>query len=372
MNQLKTIQSLRALAALAVMFAHMHGVEARQSGETPLISSAWLSGVSGVDLFFVISGFIMVWVAGDWAAGPRNAGKFLFARVTRIYPLWWLFAGAMVAYFYVTYGVPWDTERLASLGVDGQEHLIKSFLLIPHEAFPVLTLGWTLMHEMYFYLVFTLVLLLPQRHRGLALGIWALLIIAATSINLTGFYAATFLDLLLFPMTLEFLMGVGIGLAVKAGWNRFAWLALLLGFAWLGWAVLSVDFTSTDILLPTQRTFYYGPAFALIIYGLVTLELRDGLGRWVPKPLVQIGDWSYALYLSHLLVLSAIGRVYFTAFGGEGYLDNVGFVVLASVLAIATAGGTYLVFEAPLMRLFRTWRKKLFDRAPAAAGIPAE
>ncbi len=364
MAQLKTIQVLRAIAALAVLFAHLHGIEARHSGETPLISKDWLSGVGGVDLFFVISGFIMVWVAWDAPQSARSAGKFLFARVTRIYPLWWLFAGATCLYLYLSYGVPWDAENLGRLGVSGQESLIKSFLLIPHDAYPVLSVGWTLMHEMYFYLVFAALLLLPQRFRIPALILWGLLVLATTSAQTTGFYANTFLTLALFPMTLEFLMGAAIGLMIKAGTRRHSVLSCIAGLCWLIWAIVAVDFKSIDYLLPSQRTFAFGPAFALLIYGLVTLELKGKLEGRLPAKLVMVGDWSYALYLSHILVLSAVARLFFPVFGREGYLDNAVFLILAVISSIIASGLVYRFFENPLVDLFRKLRQRIFQPPP--------
>lgn len=360
MEQLKSIQALRAVAAIAVMFAHLHGVEARQSGGEPILSSAWITGVSGVDLFFVISGFIMVWVAGDKAASFRNSGKFLFARVMRIYPLWWLFAAAMAGYLWITYGVPWDAEMLQRLDTGGAEHLIKSFLLVPHEAFPILPLGWTLMHEMYFYLVFAGLILLPVSYRIPALIFWAMLILASISAQLTGFYADTIASLILFPMTLEFLMGAGVAWAIKAGATRYGWFALLAGIWWLSAAAWTVNFTDTTVLLPIQRTFAFGPAFALLVYAVVALERTTSLAQRIPAPLIWLGDWSYSLYLCHLLVISAVGRLFFPVFGSAGPIDNVIFIGLSIAASLAVAGLTYRLFEAPILSRSRTWRERLF------------
>ena len=351
---------MRAIAAIAVMFAHLHGVEVRNSGGAIILDSSWLSGVSGVDLFFVISGFIMVWVAGNAAPGPTSLAKFYFARLVRIYPLWWLFAGLMAIYLFVAYGVPWDADKLTAVNVSGPEHLFKSFLLIPHEAFPILPLGWTLIHEIYFYLIFGLLLLLPRGYRTPAMLLWGLVIMAGVSAGLTGFYASTLIDLLFYPMTLEFLMGAAVAKLVQAGWTRLRWPALVLGILWLTLAQQMVDFQSTERLLPTERTFAFGPAFALITYALVAFERTTQLGKWVPEVLVRIGDWSYALYLGHLLVISTVARVYFPIFGQSGWIDNLGFVVLASIISLLMAGFTYQVFERPLLKLSRNARAKLF------------
>ncbi|MEL6858305.1 MAG: acyltransferase [Pseudomonadota bacterium] len=362
MGQLKSIQVLRALAAMAVMFAHLHGIEERHSESAPLIASPWVSGVSGVDLFFVISGFVMVWVTRDTAASGINAARFLFARVTRIYPLWWLFAGAMSLYFYVTYGVPWDAGSLTPFGVSGPEHLWKSFLLIPHEAYPVLVLGWTLMHEMYFYLIFTLILLLPARFRSLAFLLWAGVIVAASILQMTDFYANSLVSLALFPMTLEFLFGVAAGYALKHGWTQLKWPALALGLVWLIAAILIVDFQSTTSGLPLQRSLAFGPAFALIVYAFAALEQTTQLASRLPSLLVRIGNWSYSLYLGHLLVLSAVARVFFQYADTPGPWDNTAFLILGIAAALIVSGLTYEWFEKPLLTAARKLRTAWFDK----------
>lgn len=370
--QLRSIQAMRAVAALAVMFAHLHGIEARLSGESPVLAAAWIAGVSGVDLFFVISGFVMVWVAGDATPGARTSARFLFARVTRIYPLWWLFAGCMALYFLATYGQPWDAENLARFDLSGSEHLWKSFLLIPHDAFPILSLGWTLMHEMYFYLVFALLLLLPSRFRMSACILWALIIVASISAQLTGFYASTVMELILFPMTLEFLMGAAVAWMVKSGRTKLRWVALILGCACLFVAFKTVNFSDTSALLATSRTFSYGPAFALLLYAAVSFELNGRLGRYIPDVFVHIGDWSYSLYLGHLLVIAAVGRVFFDTFGQDGQIDNAIYLILASLSAVAVAGLTYHLFERPMLNVARRTRKAWFDPPNNSLPSPAE
>ena len=355
---------MRGLAAIAVMFAHLQGVEARQADSGGILPPDMMSGVSGVDLFFVISGFIMVWIAGETDTGVRQSGKFLFARVMRIYPLWWLFAGVMAGYFFYAYGVPWYVEVVTLLGVDGPEHLIKSFLLIPHDALPILPVGWTLVHEMYFYIVFAGVLMLPVSWRGPACALWASIILASISAQLTGLHATSILNLILFPMTLQFLMGAAIAWIIKGGWTQFAWPALFTGLIWLIVAAVTIDFSKGGDLQPVWRTFGYGPAFALLIYAAITLETRAKSGSFTPDALVRLGDWSYSLYLCHLLVLSAVGRLFFDAFDQDGVIDNIVFLIIAPIACVAVAAATFYAFEKPVVSLSRNWREKLFRSKP--------
>lgn len=366
MTQIKSIQALRAIAALAVMFAHLQGLETQLSAGDPLLSPVWTAGVSGVDLFFVISGFIMVWVAGDWAAGSNNSLKFIFSRVLRIYPLWWLFAAIAAAYFAYTSGVPWDVDRVPD--GDGPMHLIKSFLLLPQSPPPVLTLGWTLIHEMYFYLVFALILLLPVKARKPAFALWAALIATSTALQFTGFSATSLISLALFPLTLEFLMGGAVAWLILSGYTRFAGAALVLGLAGLVYAIVTVDFTVASDFQPVHRMLAYGPAYALIVYGLVSLEQRQRLDRWIPGFLVTVGDWSYSLYLCHILVITAIARAFFPVFDTAGLFDNLAFLVLASVAALLVSGLTYTWFEKPIVQHGRNLRKQLFDPRETPSG----
>ena len=106
-TRLDNIQALRGIAALAILFYHLAlfirgGVFKGQSG---FPFGAWDQGWAGVDLFFVISGFIMVWTTQSIQPGLSTARGFLWRRVTRIYPLWWFCAGIMAIYFFVAYGL---------------------------------------------------------------------------------------------------------------------------------------------------------------------------------------------------------------------------------------------------------------------------
>lgn len=360
MDQLKSVQALRAIAALAVMFAHLQGLEMQMSGTGALLSPLWIAGVSGVDLFFVISGFIMVWVAGDFPTGSKSSLKFMFSRVLRIYPLWWLFAGVTAAYFFVASGVPWDADRVSA--ADGPMHLVKSFLLLPQQPPPVLSLGWTLIHEMYFYVVFALILLLPIGLRKIAFVGWAAIIAASIAVQATGFTPDSLFSLAIFPLTLEFLMGSAVAWIILSGRTRFAAAALGLGVGLLIHAILTVDFTVATAVQPVHRTLAYGPAYALIVYGLVALERRQLLDQYIPEFLVTIGDWSYSLYLCHILVITAFARLFFPTFGAAGPFDNLAFILLAGGAALITSGLTYRFFEQPIVQGSRRLRQRLFGQ----------
>lgn len=387
--KLHSVQMLRALAALLVLGFHIRAVQAGAladlTGE-PRTFAAWPileNGYAGVDLFFVISGFIMVLVTGQGQRGPAASGIFLLSRSVRIYPIWWLFAGAMTAYLLVTYGAlntgdgGWS-DIAASASVP--EYLVKSFLLLPQETYPVLAVGWTLVHEMYFYAVFAVTLLFARRWLWIFLLAWAGLVIGFSLAGFSGPLAVSIPSLMFHPMTLEFIAGAFAGLAVCSG-RRFAPVLLaLLAVAWLiavfiftlpaeqtgalegGWiaiqghqfSLVSGENWSTFVL-EWGRVLVFGPPCALLVYALASLEVEGQMA--VPGALSVLGDWSYALYLSHILVLVAIARVL------PELAVSPWFALLAVPAALAVAGLTYTLVERPLMAIFTAWRRSAFSGA---------
>ncbi len=447
--KLQSIQALRGVAALLVVLLHarafeIKGIAANGLTEQPLVGGLFANGFAGVDLFFVISGFIMVFVTRDGLTGWKPAASFLFARVTRIYPVWWAFAGCMTIYMLAAHGVSGQSEgwHKAAFGHPMVPYLVKSFLLIPQEPFPVLNVGWTLIHEVYFYLVFTLFLLMPRRWLPLLLAIWSVLVISGALLGYSRPTATTFLSLAVHPMTLEFTLGAVIGLAVTKGLIWRSGILTLVATLWL-LAALCYEGAGNAFLLQWGRVFSYGLPCALLVYGcagldmtkrhawlipaligalvMVSLYQLTGLDRTSPEAArrnamiltvsvgaitmaiviwsgwllgqrapdqlqrirsifrrlfdgaIRVGDWSFSLYLCHLLVLGALQKVFerigqseslapFFRLGHAGGLDNITFAVLGLVLTVTASALSYRFYEQPVTVLFGRLRKKLFRR----------
>ena len=387
--KLHSVQMLRALAALLVVGFHIRAVQADTvadlTGEPRALAASPIleNGYAGVDLFFVISGFIMVLVTGSGQRGPGASGIFLLSRSVRIYPIWWLFAGAMTAYMLVTYGAVnsgdggWaDLAGATSV----PEYLAKSFLLLPQDGYPVLGVGWTLVHEMYFYAMFAVTLLFARRWLWVFLLAWAGLVIGFALAGYSRPLAVSIPALVVHPMTLEFIAGAFAGLAVCSGRRIAPRLLALLAVAWLvaalvltlpadqagalegGWiAVQGHQFSLVSgenwstFVLEWGRVLVFGPPCALLVYALASLDVEGRMP--VPKGLSVLGDWSYALYLSHILVLVAIARLL------PGLAAGPWFALLAVPAALAVAGLTYTLVERPLMGAFTAWRRSTFTGA---------
>ncbi|GGB64062.1 acyltransferase family protein [Henriciella pelagia] len=378
--KLNSIQALRAVAAMLVMIYHVRAIEMDaflRNGldDQPLVSLLIENGFAGVDLFFVISGFIMVYVTGEVRASLATSGAFLFARAARIYPVWWLFALIMTGYFFVAYGVPYDVERT----VGGSElmaeqpwlHLVYSYLLLPQHSVPVFGLGWTLVHEMHFYLVFAVLMLMPRRFLPWLLGIWAAMVTGGSLAGLSGAYAADYLKLFFHPLSMEFIAGAFAAMLVTSGRRFRPGTVLALGLAAM-FASLLLQGDETAFTLGWGRVLWFGIPCLLIVYGYSALEVEGRAGA--PKWLVTVGDWSYALYLSHTFVLSALRRIFnalcarlegtqyadWFTLGAPGLMDNVLFYLLGISLSMIAAWLTFRFFERPAMRLAGKMRRALF------------
>lgn len=337
------IQYLRAVAALMVVVFHLEPQLERMG-----YAGFWPKGLSsGVDVFFVISGLIM-WVTTS--GRPVGVADFWRRRVTRIAPLYWVFTLLMVALMLVA------PRLLQTSRFDGW-HVLASFLFLP-AAHPVLTTmepvvmpGWTLNYEMFFYLIFGLWLLAPERLRlagnvatiGLLVAIGAMLGLSPRT-SVAGFYTSSIM--------IEFVLGIVLGVLVTRGAvlakvsSRLAW-ALLVGG--LAFAVL-LPTTSADIPRAVTRGI---PAF-LAVGAMLVLELRGRIGdrRW----LRLLGDASFSLYLSHFVVLSFVSQLWRQLPISPSPVSYVAFGIVA--IGISVVGGIvcYRLIERPLTTLFHPAR----------------
>ncbi|KAK0341504.1 hypothetical protein LTR94_026084, partial [Friedmanniomyces endolithicus] len=193
------IQYARALAAIGVLGFHA----AQRAGID------FAAGARGVDLFFVISGFIM-WTIG---ARSQSVSAFLLARVKRIVPLYWLATAFMI--FAALLGLfPTLREQLTL------PHIAASLFFWPHYApgsgqiWPVLVPGWTLNYEMFFYAVFALAICLPERLRVWAMTLtMVVLVVLGELVRPTSAWLVTYTN----PLLLEFIAGIWIAEALRHG-----------------------------------------------------------------------------------------------------------------------------------------------------------
>ncbi|MEE2567495.1 acyltransferase family protein [Hyphobacterium marinum] len=352
-QRIDNIQALRALAALLVVVIHIQANELRAAGD-PLLSGWLYHGVAGVDLFFVISGFIMVYVTRGRFAETRNALRFWFDRAVRVYPPVWLFTALAIAGFYAQ-----GTQDFWF----SQSGVVESFLLIPQHNPPLLGVSWTLLHELYFYLVFGLFLLPRERFLPVGLGLWALIVAAGLALGIDS-TSNPWLAVAFHPHTYEFLLGAAAALVLYRGWYRFPWLITALGLAaFLTGAVVLGLRGPDDYPAWWGRVLAFGPASALLVLGMAALERDQGVRA--PVWTRRIGDWSYSLYLSHLLIIAALAHIW-TRFARPGIADNLVFITLMVIVPVVFAALAYTLFERPTLRAGKRLGDQILPPRPPA------
>lgn len=358
-KRLESIQALRGIAALLVLLFHMAAFQGQMAEANPadvrLVSGIWDNGWAGVDLFFVISGFIMVYVTRNSGRSLRDVGQFIISRVTRIYPLWWVCAGIMALYFWLTYGMPAAPDRVAGPR-EAISYAVKSFMLIPQQAEPILGLGWTLIHEMFFYIVFACLLFLPRKSLPLLLVIWAVLTIIAAQFIRPAAFGRSFVELAASPLSLEFIAGglAGYLISVRRVFQPKLFFISGVVLACLGLLLFPEDGKNSYTVL---RVAIFTLPFICLTYGWVGCELK---GSWkIPSWLSRLGDWSYSLYLTHYIVLVTLRRIYRMMLpeefwvGAPGIWDNLIFAILALSLSVITASVFYSCIERPSLKFFK-------------------
>ncbi|TSE10926.1 acyltransferase [Mesorhizobium intechi] len=341
------VQVLRAVAATSVALRHAQHDAATLELEAGRTFQAWdpIPWSAGVDIFFVISGLIMVHTSRQLFAKTGGARLFLSRRLARIVPLYWTVTTLYLA------------VALLAPSVLNQDYInfrfvIESYFFIPATrpdgvVQPIYELGWTLNYEMLFYVLFTAVIVLPMGR-----AVTALLTTLAGMV-LVGYLAAPLPEPFAFwsdPIVLEFAFGVTIGIMCASSLRPSGFIRACVAAAGLGALMLAAAFP--DVSMGLARPVVYGIPASLIVWSAALApggSRHESLAaRWG----ASVGDASYALYLLHPFVIRAM-RVFFWRTGLIFALGPWAFIASALVITFGVALITYRLFEKPLTRRAR-------------------
>jgi peptidoglycan/LPS O-acetylase OafA/YrhL len=323
-----SLDALRALSVFLVMFNHVHG-------RVP----SWIYGPLGVDVFFVLSGFLIstLLLREKERTGVVSLRGFYIRRFFRIIPVY-LFT--VLLYFAAVHATH---DQVKAAQFNAALPWLLSFLqeYRPAASGNVLGHAWTLGIEEKFYIVWPLLLvaLYPFRVRPvLCLG-------------------AIFIAILFFPhLYARSYDGLLIGALLAIALSTSGRLAIAKALASIPDAVLCVLLAGTYMLSGYSNKFVllFSAAVAILVASLV---LRDGLlRRLLEAPvLVFIGKRSYAMYLIHVLVLDALEKILPAFLVGQGTVT----VCVAYGLTLAGASLMYVAVERPCIAFGRRWSKKL-------------
>jgi len=311
-----SIQTLRAIAVMMVVFYHSHW--AAQGKHTDFFQVPLLSdfGYLGVQLFFCISGFIMAHVATKDDFAPKS---FLRRRFWRIVPLYWV---TLLLIMLISFTSNIFDKQVETLGVWG---IAKSFLMLPMQEYPLLSPGWSLEHEVIFYIIVALVVPFAGL-RVLFLTIFALWVIG---LNYYGW------DYHLFSKN-----HIYFALGIAAYWLRKKNPVLLgLGSA-LGLIAGYLSLYGFFQFSSAAKSLSLAIGFSFLISTLVSLEYR---GTRFPQLFVRIGNISYSLYLVHVFVYIGFEKV-----AWKINANPEAWRLLGLIAAIIIANLTYKYLETPL------------------------
>jgi peptidoglycan/LPS O-acetylase OafA/YrhL len=350
-----SLQVYRAIAAIMVVLYHITDLSQKRFDYT-FLGSIFSFGYVGADFFFVLSGFIILYVHRQDIGCPQQLRGYLVKRFIRLYPIYWLIASAKILMIFLL-------PSLAKSYETDPWYLIRSLLLIPQQKLPIIGAAWTLSYEILFYLLFGLMIFLGGRWAFGVMTAWTGIILSSFILTLTGlveFSHLPFMRFFLNERNLEFILGCLAAYLVVHGRIKFGG-----GIAFAG-AILFALFAGylNKNGEPFSFTLTFGLASFLLVVGSASVEMQREI-KW-PKLLTFLGDASYSIYLTHVMFIN-IFTVIFTRLQFVTLIGPLLATLLMVVLAITGGSFVYLFLEKWLIS---TLRRKLLSPKKSYGLVP--
>ena len=296
---INSIQFLRGFAALAVVVHHTGGYVKRYFEPTLLFGDYFSLGFAGVDLFFVISGFIIHFTSENYLNNPSKLKEYLKKRFVRVYPIYWVITTVLfVSSWLITIILH---KNIFSIGYPNTfSAYIQTYTLFPLH-FAINPVTWTLSYELFFYLGFSF-LIISKR-------LWVIpaLILAVSLFHLTVDMPdgnLSYFNFFFSGYNFEFLFGFLIFQFYKSVKlpNLLSVFLLVLSFGiiiYFGYSVSDID--------SFKRVLVFGLPSSLILIALLNLEQNEVIS--FPKFCLTLGDASYTLYLIHFPMMLLMNKL---------------------------------------------------------------
>lgn len=337
-----SLQIIRALAMLLVLFAHID-IFSNAVLKSPYIFGLFrLWGGAGVDLFFVLSGFIITFIHKKDIGKKAKSVSYLIKRFTRIYPTYWVVNLIIIPIHFL----------MPQFGAGDETHfhkILTSIFLFPDNTAPIVHAGWTLSNEVYFYLMFGLLITLGFKKFIPLMLIIIIGTFVQSLIFLQGYvkgnevFPNPLIKLIFSYYNIEFLLGCISAYLVTKYKIHYRKFLLILGitiFIFIGF----YEWIKGDV--ESFRVYLYGIPSFFIITGLSSIEINNpkALLSLAQKKLLQIpnkylitllvflGDASFSIYVTHQLLISSIGRTLLTL----GFTNIFGMIITLIVITIFT------------------------------------
>ena len=331
-----SIQFLRFIAAALVVFSHAMDDSKYYITDSvsPIMHYIGDFGRSGVHIFFVISGFIMVYTSFEKEFGNFDSSTFLLRRFLRIYPIYWIYSAAYILF-----------RQIVSEGYGSIWNVLGSLLLFPGYSYLIISQGWTLSYEVYFYICFGFFMMLGLLRGLLVMSLFFLVAIAVGLVfhsDSAGFHLVTN------SLLVEFLFGAWIAyfFVLDARLSTTLSNVILL----LGLGIFSGGLAFGYNRFPS--VLMWGAPSALLIAGSVFNERGGNLPVFIQR-YSYLGDSSYSLYLLHVLLIGVMLTVFRAVLPNFGS-DYIAICLVLTVLCILIAVVSYELIERRLVGFLQT------------------
>lgn len=327
LNNLQVLRGISAILVCCFHFKNDFNISDHHLGDI-----LFSKGSIGVPIFFVISGFIMVYTTRRinlTQSIPLICKDFLLKRVIRIIPLYyvltmaWILLGGSIAYYF---------------SGEGWVRLYKSFLFMPSNTFPVLYLGWSLNYEMFFYAVFAISFFFKQFRYYFVILFFLVLL----QFNNTLGHQSDWLKMITSPINIYFLLGILLGIIIDKIKVSTIITYLIVIFSLIIFVLFMLSVFETNI-------FTY-PIVFLLVFSFLLADFNSKIRP--PRFLIFLGDISYSIYLTHPFT-----EIFFRHFKVEGYINYLYFPIkIATIILVATLS-YYLIEKKITQKLAKTFIK---------------
>lgn len=312
---ISNIQALRAFAALNVVFFHIIGASFAYKQDVHFFQFLKSWGANGVDIFFVISGFIMVYIQNEKKRDPLS---FILNRISRVAPIYWLLS-LLIFLIYLIYPSGFRELKIST------SHLLQSIFFMSmtiDKSYPVLGIGWTLEYEVIFYVLFSVGLFFS----GLkSVVVPTLLILISISCGIID------------SIVIEFILGMICAKIYLAGkYNKLGRTSLIIGLLLL--------FSSLFFTFDLNRIIISGLPSFFIVFGLINIKQINN------KVAIYLGDASYSIYLVQVFTIATMYKISSSKF--EAINNDI---IAVSILILSALSGCilYSFVEKPLTKIIR-------------------
>ena len=345
-KKLELLQIFRGFAAMLVVLCHISG-STRPYFHTSFLGDIFFQGYIGVDFFFVLSGFIITYVHFKDLELGSNKTVFLKKRFIRIYPFYWIIATVYLALIFLLNG---KTNHLDHTMDFQSAHewcfILYSYLLLPVQANFFLPVAWSLAYEVVFYIAFFICIMTGLKAARYLFFFWlAAVLLKILLSELIYIPNIIFLN----ERIVEFLCGCMVAYLILKSYhlNVWIWAVVLIGAV----GCLVPDYP--HILLRPEGILLLALVMSLIIYRVVITDLTRQFQY--PAILLLVGEASYSIYLSHLIFLSTLFRLFRIIVEKLHIYNSLILQSLIFILFLFTIAGGVLIFrfvESPVLRFF--------------------